>query len=101
MTFSEQKSRIEELLKNLTTAENAETVAQGVSALKAMEEEHENALKDAKAAKDALVRVVSQTPIQPTTKTQDADPTHEDAPKSLDEIVDASLAEVIANRPKA
>ena len=100
MTFSEQKSQIEELLKNLTTAENAETIAKGVNALKGMEEEHENALKDAKAAKDALVRVVSQTPIQPTPKQSDQDPVHDPEPKSLDDLIGESLTAIIDKRPK-
>lgn len=99
MKFSEQKSQLEQLLNELTTAENAETIAQGKKALEAMCADYETANKDAQEAKSALVRIVSQTPVQFNTQGA-VEPTHEAPPPSMDEVIEQSLASVLSNRAK-
>ena len=97
MTFNERKSQIQKLLGELTTAENAEQIAEGIKVLEAMEADHNAAIKDGLEAKNALVRMVTSTPVR-TTPEAGGEPTHEDAPKDLDDVISESLQSVISSR---
>lgn len=96
MNYKENQARLIEQLQGLTTAENAETVGAMTQIIEAMAKEHDEAVKEGLNAKNALVKAVTGTGFRHIEA--DAIPTHEDAPKSIDDLIDDSLGEIVAKR---
>ena len=93
--INDTHNKILECIKALTTPDNAEEMAKLTTLAGEMHEAYDEAQKQVIDAKDALVRIVTSTPIrQPT---QDPAPTH-DEPIDLDTLIASEISEVVKSR---
>ena len=97
--MNESFEKIKSALADATTAENAEKIAELGKMISGIESEFQKAKDEAKAAKNALVRGVMQSPVRESPKSDESDnPEHLAAPPSIDEAIEMGLKEIFDAR---
>lgn len=94
--FNDSITTVKDILKELLTAENAETVTKIDKELDTMTAEHNDALSRESALKDSYIKVVKEFSFK--TPSDDADPVAE--PKTLDDILAAEAGKISAENKK-
>lgn len=93
MTHKEGIDALNNLLGELTTAENAEQIAKGKDLLSSLGKEYDAAHEEGQKAKDSLVRLVQNMPVKNEEKAGPPDPTHEST-VSLDDAIAGALESI-------